>query len=143
MSDKLLVAAGFLPLSVRGDASIYTNKVNMNVSVVQPADHANPQVVLKLNREILNQMNLEIAQRVKVLSNPDKKTLAVMKAGPNDSNSFAISSQGCTVSEAIERGRGGTVKIGWRDEMGDVDCELGTYSTEATLVGNTLIVPIP
>ena len=144
MNEKFLVAAGFSPISVRGDSSIKkAPSVSMNISLIKPKDHPTPQVVLKVNRSILEQLNLEITDRVKVLVSGDGKTLVVSKGSYNDKNTFAVSCQGAKTDEAIQSKRGGVVKIGWREEFGDFPIFYGTYPREAYVLENSLVVQLP
>lgn len=145
MNERLLNACGFTTVAVRRDedATKEVTEQNLNISVVRAYDHVNPQIVFKLPREVLSKMKWEITDRVKVLSNQENKTVALVKARKDEPNSFAISTQGTSVENAIKSGRGGIVKVGWREDLCQEITGQGTYESKMKCVGGAMIVALP
>ncbi len=118
-------------------------KNNIMVSVVQPQDHANPQFVVKLNREILETMNWEISDRIRILSSMDKKRIALIKTESEYNNAFKITSQGSDVENAIYKRRGGALKVGWRQNLCKPIQQKGTFATKYKVIDGALYVELP
>lgn len=152
MQEHILNKYGFKKISLKEAAKAETvedgqddpNAANsIDVSVIQPQDHRNPQLVFKLSRAILTKMNWEITDRVTLLSNPVNKTVALVKTDKKDKNSFAISTQGATIAVAKQSKRGGVVKIGWREELCEAIAAKGTFKTTMEIFNDALIVQLP
>ena len=104
---------------------------------------SNSQIALSISRETLNKLNWEIGQNVSILFNPNNQTVAVIRAQPNDKNSFLISCQGSTQETAIALQRGGVVRFSWRDIMGDKPTFEGKTKTTMSRDRSTLIIDFP
>lgn len=149
MNSHILNNYGFKKISLKETTvqSVIDETPNspdhIDVSVIQPYDHRNPQLVFKLSREILTKMKWEITDRVSLMANPANKTVALIKASKKDKNSFAISTQGATIAVAKQSKRGGVVKIGWREELCEAITMKGTFRTQMSIFDGTLIVQLP
>jgi hypothetical protein len=115
---------------------------NLNLSITQAQDHANPQIVVKLNRELLEELDWEITDRVKVLSSMDKSRFVLVKTD-DEENSFKISSQGSDVQTAIYKKRGGAVKIGWRKNLSKPVAKTGTFLAKYKIADGSVYIQYP
>lgn len=145
MNSHVLNKLGFKNITIKEDNEDTLPDVlnSIDVSVVQPSDHKNPQLVFKLSRNILTRMKWEITDRVSLMANHQDKTIALIKAKKNEKNTFAISTQGATITVAKQTKRGGVVKIGWREELCEAILNKGTFKTSMEIFGDTIIVKLP
>lgn len=146
MNAHILNKYGFKQISVAEAQEDNQEKpvvIPINVSIIRPQDHINPQLVVKFPREQLSQLKWEISDRVNVLANPSKNTIALVKTSKNDKNSFAISTQGASVEAAKIAKRGGVVKVGWRPELTQEISGHGTYTASLEIFEKSAIVKLP
>lgn len=144
MNAHILNKFGFQSIQLKEQNPVPgTTEMSVNISAIRPQDHRNPQVVVKLPREVLTQMKWEITDRVALMSNTTDKTLALVKTTKKNPNSFAISTQGSTVEQAKQSKRGGVVKVGWRADLCEEISALGTYPTKMEIFGDSVIVKLP
>ena len=146
MQDHLLNKFGFKTILINEKATPKAKKsqwINSTISIVKPLDHANPQIVIKINREVLDQMKWEISDRVSIMANLQKQNIALIKTNKKQKNTFAISSQGASLQVARENKRGGVVKVGWRDNLSNEIVNTGTFNTKIQIFEGALIVKLP
>ena len=146
MNAHVLNKFGFKKIALKEQENeVQTPKLvdNMFVSIIKPQDHANPQIVFKIPRDVLSQMKWEITDRVSLHANPVKNTVALVRTTKKDKDSFAISTQGASISVARETKRGGVVKVGWREELCQEISGKGTFQTTMEMFGDALIVKLP
>lgn len=141
MSQDILSSMGFTLVNTKDNKNEVNEDVSMDISVIKPDDHKHPQIVFKLPRHILSQLKWEISDRVKLMVKDG--SIALVKASKNDSNTFAISSQGTSIANAKEQKRGGVVKVGWRNKICQSPEVLGTHSTQSKMLDKALIVKLP
>ena len=143
MSQDILSNMGFNLVTVKEPVVAESDKILLDVSVIKPDDHKHPQIVFKLPRHILTQLKWEITDRVKVMSKPGSKKIALVKASKKETNTFAISTQGTSVENAKLNKRGGVVKVGWRNQMCESPSVFGTHSSQTEMLDSSLIVKLP
>lgn len=146
MQEHLLSKFGFKTVLINENSKPKIKKsqwINAAISIVKPQDHANPQIVIKLSREILDLMKWEISDRVSVMANLQKQNIALIKTVKKQKNTFAISAQGASLQVARENKRGGVVKVGWRDNISSPIEQLGSFETKMQIFEGALIVRLP
>lgn len=146
MQEHLLNKFGFEIISVKEKVKAKTKKtekISTAISIIQPSDHSNPQILVRLPREILTQMKWEISDRLILMANSTKNTVALIKTHKKQKDTFAISTQGASIQVAKENKRGGIVKVGWRNTIGKVMPQLGTYTTKMEIFEGALIIKLP
>jgi hypothetical protein len=147
MNLHILNKFGFKTISIKENTptkqKTKSEKIDSTISIIKPQDHVNPQIVVKLSRDILSQMKWEITDRVTLMANPEKGTVALVKTNKKEKNSFAISTQGASIQVAKETKRGGIVKIGWREALGKSLPTTGTFKTTMEIFQDALIVKFP
>lgn len=146
MQEHLLNKFGFEIISVKEKVkakSKKTEKIATAISIIQPNDHANPQILVRLPREILTQMKWEISDRLILMANSNKNSVALIKTHKKQKDTFAISTQGASIQVAKETKRGGIVKVGWRGMIGKTIPHLGTYNTKMEIFEGALIIKFP
>lgn len=150
MDSHILNKFGFKTLTIKQPSivkkELAKKKISTlvsTISVVKPLDHANPQFVVKLSRDILTQLKWEISDRVVIMANLNKQTIALIKTNKKEKNSFAISTQGSSIQVAKETKRGGIVKIGWREDLSYEAPSNGTYDINMELFQDALIMKLP
>jgi len=141
-SSHLLTKFGFKQLKIK-DTEESKSIHKVNISVVKPSDHPNPQFVIQIKRDLLDLLNWEISDRVLILTNKSNQSIALTKTNKKDKNSFAISVQGYSLSVAKETKKGGIVKIGWRDSISEKTPFTGTFDSKLEVFDNTVIVKLP
>lgn len=140
--SHLLTKFGFKQVNIKeNELSKEVHKTS--VSVVKAVDHINPQFVIQIKREFLENLNWEISDRVLILTNKHTQHIALTKTNKKDKNSFAISVQSHSVEVAKSLKKGGIVKIGWRDFISDNKPKTGTFDSKLEIFENTLIVKLP
>lgn len=138
MKQKVLQSIGFTTIN-RTPSEV--KKVNQEQIVVSSRARSNAdQISLSIPREMLNKLNWEISQKVKILFNATNQAVAVIRAKDTDKDSFIISCQGSTQEEAIQMQRGGVVRFAWRDNMGEKPAFQGQVKANVSRDRSTLIV---
>lgn len=146
MQEHLLSKFGFKTILINENSKPKPKKsqwIASTISIVKPIDHANPQIVIKLSRDILDMMKWEISDRVSIMANLSKQNIALIKTNKKQKNTFAISAQGASLQVARENKRGGVVKVGWRDNLSEKIMQLGTFNTKMQIFDGALIVRLP
>lgn len=148
MKKHILDKLGFKTITIKEDSNnlkkiAKTESFASTISIIKPHDHPNPQFVVKLPREILSQMKWEITDRVTLMANQTKNTVALIKTTKKEKNSFAISTQGASIQVAKETKRGGIVKVGWRESVSKNIPSIGTFNTTMEMFQDVLIVRLP
>ncbi len=144
MNNQEQVAVGFGYQDICEERNQSNNsRDSMMVSVVHSKDHANPQFVVKLSREILEKMDWEISDRIRVLSSMDKSRIALIKTESEVDNAFKITSQGSDIENAIYKRRGGAIKIGWRKNLCKPIQNKGTFNTKYKIIDQTIYLEFP
>ena len=147
MKQHVLNKFGFKTVTIKDTITKKLEKTShllpSTISITKPQDHVNPQIVVKLPREVLEQMGWEITDRVTLMANQAKQIVALVKTKKKEKNSFAIATQGASIQVAKETKRGGIVKIGWRDTVCKEIPFTGTFKTTMEIFDDAVIIQLP
>lgn len=144
MNFQTLQNLGYAPIQ-RKNADVKTSPspAVKTVISVQRSTPKNAHLRIKIPRQVLKAMDLEIAQRVKVFFNPSNNTVGIVKAPHNDTTGYVISTQGSSIQHAIDNEFSGLLRIALREDMFEKNVAVGSFDTTMQHDTTTMILQIP